>query len=162
MTNAKPGVILDLSGMACPGPLVGAKRVVDDLAPGQTMVLISDCPGTPDDLASWAKITGNEVLATDKRAGAKTAYTIRKGGAGKRQVNVTLDIRGVRCPGPILEARKLLDSMQPGEVLLLISNCPGTPADVKAWAKAGAVQLDAAVEAGRGTHEFYLRKGGAA
>lgn len=155
MTNA---VILDMSGMTCPAPLVGAKRVVDDLPPGQTMVLISDCPGTRDDLASWARVTGNELLASDKRADGKTAYTIRKGGVGKRQVNVTLDIRGVSCPGPILEARKLLDSMQSGEILLLISNCPGTPSDVKAWAKAGAVDLEAAVEAGRGTHEFYLRK----
>lgn len=158
MTNETPVAVLDMSGMACPSPLVGAKRVVDDLLAGQTLVLISDCPGTPDDLAAWARITGNEVLSTDKRADGKIAYTIRKGGAGKRQVNVTLDIRGVSCPGPILEARKLLDSMRTDEVLLLISNCPGTPADVKSWAKGGSIALDAAVEAGRGTHEFYLRK----
>lgn len=160
MTNQNPVITLDMSGMTCPAPLVGAKRVVDDLLPGQTMVLISDCPGTPDDLAAWARVTGNEVFASEKRDGGKVAYSIRKGGAGKRQVNITLDIRGVSCPGPILEAKKLLDTMRSGEVLLLISNCPGSPGDVKAWAKAGAVELDAVVEAGRGTHEFYLRKGG--
>ncbi|MFA7269652.1 MAG: sulfurtransferase TusA family protein [Sterolibacterium sp.] len=158
MTNENSTVTLDMSGMTCPAPLVGAKRVVDDLQPGQMLVLISDCPGTPDDLASWAKVTGNEVLATEKRDGRKVAYTIRKGGAGKRHVNITLDIRGVSCPGPILEAKKLLDAMQSGEVLLLISNCPGSSADIKAWSKAGSVDLDAVVEAGRGTHEFYLRK----
>lgn len=158
MTMENPVAVLDMSGMTCPSPLVGAKRVVDDLLAGQTLLLISDCPGTPDDLAAWAKVTGNEVLSTDKRADGKTAYTIRKGGAGKRHVSVTLDIRGVSCPGPILEARKLLDSMQADEVLLLISNCPGTPADVKAWAKGGTIALEAAVEAGRGTHELYLRK----
>ncbi|MDD5175597.1 MAG: sulfurtransferase TusA family protein [Sterolibacterium sp.] len=159
MTNQNL-VTLDMSGMSCPAPLVGAKRVVDDLSPGQTLVLISDCPGTPDDLAVWARITGNEVFASEKLDGSKVAYSIRKGGAGKRQVNITLDIRGVSCPGPILEAKKLLDTMHSGEVLLLISNCPGSLSDVKAWAKAGAVELDAVVEAGRGTHEFYLRKGG--
>lgn len=153
-----PVATLDFSGMSCPAPLVGAKRVVDDLKPGQTLVLISDCPGTPDDLASWAKVTGNEVLLTEKREGGKTAFTIRKGGGEKRRVNVTLDIRGVSCPGPIVEAKRLLDAMQSGEVLLLISNCPGTPADVRAWAKGGAIELEAAVEAGRGTHEFYLKK----
>jgi len=153
-----PVATLDFSGMSCPAPLVGAKRVVDDLQPGQTLVLISDCPGTPDDLAAWAKVTGNEVLATEKQAGGKTAFTIRKGGGEKRRVNVTLDIRGVSCPGPIVEAKKLLDAMRPGEVLLLISNCPGTPSDVRAWTKGGAIELEAAVEAGRGTHEFYLKK----
>lgn len=154
----KPVATLDFSGMACPAPLVGAKRVVDDLQPGQTLVLISDCPGTPDDLAAWSKVTGHEVLATEKQAGGKTAFTIRKGGGEKRRVNVTLDIRGVSCPGPIVEAKKLLDAMRPGEVLLLISNCPGTPSDVRAWAKGGAIELEAAVEAGRGSHEFYLKK----
>ncbi len=149
---------LDFSGMTCPAPLVGAKRVVDDLLPGQTLVLISDCPGTPDDLAAWARVTGNEVLLTEKREGGKTAFTIRKGGGEKRHVNVTLDMRGVTCPGPIVEAKKLLDAMHGGEVLLLISNCPGTPADVRAWAKGGSIELEAAVEAGRGTHEFYLIK----
>lgn len=153
-----PVAILDFSGMTCPAPLVGAKRVVDDLLPGQTMVLISDCPGTSDDLAAWARVTGNEILLTEKRGEAKTAFTIRKGGGEKRRVNVTLDIRGVSCPGPIVEAKRLLDAMQAGEVLLLISNCPGTPADVRAWAKGGSVELEAAVEAGRGSHEFYLKK----
>lgn len=158
MTKETPMAVLDMSGMACPAPLVGAKRVVDDLLAGQVLVLISDCPGTSDDLAAWARVTGNEVLSSDKHADGKTAYSIRKGGAGKRRVNVTLDIRGVSCPGPILEAKKLLDAMQSDEILLLISNCPGTPADVKSWAKSGSIELEAAVEAGRGTHEFYLRK----
>jgi len=158
MTKESSVAVLDMSGMTCPSPLVGAKRVVDDLLAGQTLLLISDCPGTSDDLAAWARITGNEVLSADKNAEGKTAYTIRKGGAGKRQAHVTLDIRGVSCPGPILEARKLLDAMQPNEVLLLISNCPGTPADVKSWAKGGTIALEAAVETGRGTHELYLRK----
>ena len=153
-----PVATLDFSGMSCPAPLVGAKRVVDDLQPGQTLVLISDCPGTPDDLAAWAKVTGHEVLATEKQAGGKTAFTIRKGGGEKRRVNVTLDIRGVSCPGPIVEAKRLLDAMRPGEVLLLISNCPGSPSDVRAWTKGGAIELEAAVEAGRGSHEFYLKK----
>ena len=153
-----PVAILDFCGMTCPAPLVGAKRVIDDIEAGQTLVLVSDCPGTADDLAAWAKVTGNELVHTEKRDNGKTAFTLRKGGTGKRAVNMTLDIRGVSCPGPILEAKKLLDTMRSGEVLLLISNCPGTPDDVRAWARGGSIQLDAAVDSGRGNHEFYLRK----
>ncbi|MCX7171581.1 MAG: sulfurtransferase TusA family protein [Proteobacteria bacterium] len=159
MTNENPVAILDFCGMTCPAPLIGAKRVIDDIDPGQTLVLISDCPGTADDLAAWAKATGNSLVQTEQREGGRTAFTLRKGGGGtKRQVNLTLDIRGVSCPGPILEAKKLLDTMQPGEILLLISNCPGTPGDVRAWAKGGSISLEAAVESGRGCHEFYLKK----
>jgi len=158
MTTENPVAILDFCGMTCPAPLIGAKRVIDDIDSGQTLVLISDCPGTADDLAAWAKVTGNSLLHTEQRDNGKTAFTLRKGGGAKRQVNLTLDIRGVSCPGPILEAKKLLDTMQPGEILLLISNCPGTPGDVRAWAKGGSISLEAAVDSGRGCHEFYLKK----
>ena len=49
----KPHVTLDMKGAACPGPLLGAKRVLDELQAGEVMLLISDCPGTRDDLGSW-------------------------------------------------------------------------------------------------------------
>ena len=51
----KPLVTLDLCGLNCPAPLLGAKHVIDDLQPGQVMQLISDCPGTPDDLLRQAQ-----------------------------------------------------------------------------------------------------------
>ena len=153
-----PVATLDFCGMTCPAPLVGAKRVIDDIEPGQTLVLISDCPGTADDLAAWAKVTGNELVKGEKLDAAKMAFTLRKGGGEKRRVNMTLDVRGVSCPGPILEAKKLLDTMQSGEVLLLISNCPGSPDDVRSWARGGSIHLEASVASSRGSHEFYLRK----
>jgi tRNA 2-thiouridine synthesizing protein A len=159
MTTAKPSVTLDMSGLTCPAPLLGAKKVVDDLPAGETLLLISDCPGTPDDLYSWAGFTGNEVLSAEPLGGKKVGFLIRKGGAARPTANVVLDIRGVSCPGPIVEAKKLLDGMSVGEVLLLISNCPGAPADVDAWTKASAhIDLAAKHDAARGTHEFYLRK----
>ena len=48
----QPTVTLDMRGTSCPAPLLGAKRIVDDLRPGQVMLLYSDCPGTQDDLFS--------------------------------------------------------------------------------------------------------------
>ena len=159
MSNDKPLVTLDLSGLQCPAPLLGAKRVVDDLAPGETMMLVSDCPGTPDDLFAWSRYTGNEIVATTKLDGRRIAYTIKRGaGRGRPTANAVLDIRGVSCPGPIVEAKKLLDGMRAGEVLLLVSNCPGAPADVDAWTRSTKLELVAKQETARGTFEFYLRK----
>lgn len=153
-------VTLDVCGLPCPAPLLGAKKIVDDLQPGQTLTLVSDCPGTADDLFAWARYTGNQVLESRKLESGKTAYVVqRAGGAVSTPIaHVTLDMRGVSCPGPILEARKLLDGMKAGEVLQLVSDCPGSADDVASWARAGAVELLFSHETGRGIHEFYLRR----
>jgi TusA-related sulfurtransferase len=157
--STKPAVTLDMSGLSCPAPLIGAKKIVDDMEPGQSLLLVSDCPGTSDDLFAWSRQTGNEVAVRDKMADGRTAYLITRGsGARTLRPNVTLDVRGVSCPGPILEAKKLLDGMKSGEVLMLVSNCPGTPADVDAWVKNTALELVDRVEIARGAFEFYLRK----
>ena len=76
-----PTVTLDTSGLPCPAPLLGAKKLVDDLQPGQTLKLISDCQGTADDLFAWARYTGNQVLETRKLADGKTAYVIQRAGS---------------------------------------------------------------------------------
>ena len=156
----KPAVTIDLCGMPCPAPLLGAKKIIDDLQPGQTMVLISDCPGTEDDLYAWCKFTGNEVLAKDKQASGAVAYTLRKAGGAQNTpiAHVTLDMRGVSCPGPILEAKKLLNGMKAGEVLQLVSDCPGSVADIDSWSQNTSVELLAKLPMARGAHEFYLRK----
>lgn len=156
----KPLVTLDLCGLNCPAPLLGAKHVIDDLQPGQVMRLISDCPGTPDDLFAWSRHTGNEVIATDRLGGRRVAYAIKRGASGAQRTtpNVRLDIRGVSCPGPIVEAKKLLDGMKTGETLALVSNCPGTPDDVNSWVRSTGLELVAKQEVAPGTYEFFIRK----
>jgi hypothetical protein len=46
-------------------------------------------------------------------------------------------------------------------VLVLISNCPGTPADVDAWTADGSVRLLDRYETAPGEYEFYLGAVGA-
>ena len=83
----------------------------------------------------------------------------RAGGANATPIaHVTLDMRGVSCPGPIVQAKKLLDGMKAGEVLQLVSDCPGSADDITSWAKAGAADLLFTHESGRGVNEFYLRR----
>jgi TusA-related sulfurtransferase len=157
--STKNVVTLEMTGARCPLPLLAAKRLLDDLPDGQTMVLISDCPGTADDLRSWASFTGYEVFHTERLNGRRTAYSIRRRNAllGTRG-NVVLDMRGAACPGPILEAHRVLLGMQPGEVLVLLSNCPGSPSDVAAWTDNASVKLLDRFETAPGDYEFYLRR----
>jgi tRNA 2-thiouridine synthesizing protein A len=158
--TAKPKahVTLDMKGAACPGPLLGARRVLDDLLPGEVLRLISDCPATRDDLYSWPKYADVEILQTEKQARGATAYYIRKGKGQRVSPNAVLDMRGATCPGPVVEAKKLLNGLRKGEVLQLVSDCPGIRADVRSWVKATGLELADARERAPGEFEFHIRK----
>lgn len=153
-----PVVKLDLTGLTCPAPLVGAKQVVDDLDPGQVLALVSDCPGTRDDLYIWARHTGNEIAHVEHQGGERRVFYIRKGRKPAARPHITLDMRGAVCPGPILEARRILEGMKSGEVLRLISNCPAAPTEVRAWTDATRHKLLEEHEIGSKEWEFYLRR----
>jgi TusA-related sulfurtransferase len=149
---------VDLTGLTCPGPVLGAKRIVDGLDEGQVLCLVSDCPGTRDDLIAWSRQTGNEVVHVEVRDGGVAAYFVRKGRSAGIAANAVLDMRGVSCPGPIVEAKQLIKGMRSGEVLKLVSNCPGATADIADWAKVTGLRLLATVDAGAGVNEFYIAK----
>ena len=152
-------VKLDMRGLTCPAPLLGAKRVVDDLKMDQILLLISDCPGTRDDLFAWAEQTHNKVLKTEPMPDGGIGYYLMKGKGTSQQANVVLDIRGVHCPGPIVEAKKLLNGMKTGEILKLISNCPGIRSDIVGWAESTGIKIVSTIEAAAGEYEFFLKKG---
>ena len=152
-------VVLEMKGLSCPAPLLGAKRIVDELSEGQVMLLVSDCPGTPDDLFAWAKQTGNRILKSEKMPGGGTGYHIQKGAGTLHKANVTLDIRGAVCPGPIIEAKRLLNDMKSGEILKMISDCQGVQSDIGGWASATGMTILGNVEISAGVFEFFIRKG---
>lgn len=156
----KADVTLDLSGLTCPAPLLGARRVFDDLRDGQILMLISDCPGTRDDLTSWCRQTGNTLLAIEPQAGGAHGYFLRKGESGATELSaqITLDMSGVTCPGPIVEAKKMLKGLKSGEVMKLISTCPGVRDDIGLWARNVDVEILAVREAMGDRLEFFLKK----
>jgi len=147
-----------MKGAACPGPLLGAKRVLDDLLAGEVMLLISDCRATRDDLLSWPRYAAVKILKTRKMPRGGTGYYIRKSKALRVSANAVLDMRGTVCPGPIVEAKKLLNGMRKGEVLQLISDCPGIRADVRSWVRATGLELVDARESANGEYSFSIRK----
>lgn len=157
-TYPKPHVTLDMTGAACPGPMLGAKRVLDDLLAGEVMLLVSDCHGSKDDLLSWPKYADVKILKTRRLPHGATGYYIRKGKGRRVSANAVLDVRGATCPGPVVEAKKLLNGMRKGEVLQLIGDCPGIRADVRSWVKATGLELVDARESAPGEYRFLLRK----
>ena len=159
MSDYHANIKLDMRGLSCPAPLLGAKRVVNDLENEQVLLLISDCPGTKDDLFAWAEQTNNHVMSSEAMPDGGTGYYIMKGMGKERAANVILDIRGVVCPGPIVEAKRLLNGMKSGEILKLISNCPGIHSDIVGWADMTGIKIIDTIESSAGEFEFFLQKG---
>ena len=46
-----------------------------------------------------------------------------------------LDVRGAKCPIPIVKAKKEIDAMAPGEVLEVHATDPGSVPDFQGWAR---------------------------
>jgi tRNA 2-thiouridine synthesizing protein A len=46
-----------------------------------------------------------------------------------------LDVRGAKCPIPIVKAKKEMDALAPGDQLEVIATDPGSMPDFVGWAK---------------------------
>ncbi|HFB9855163.1 TPA: sulfurtransferase TusA family protein [Neisseria gonorrhoeae] len=61
----------------------------------------------------------------------------------------TLDVTGLKCPLPILRAKKALAQMQQGEVLTVLATDGGAPGDFEAFCRqTGHVLLDSSEQDG--------------
>lgn len=69
-----------------------------------------------------------------------------------------LDTSGLKCPLPVLKARKRLIAMTPGQVLRLVATDPASWVDVPHFcAQTGHVLLDARAEGA--ARIFLIRRG---
>jgi tRNA 2-thiouridine synthesizing protein A len=68
---------LDAKGMSCPLPILKTNKAVDALSKDQILKVESTDAGSKNDMASWAKRTGNEILKIEEGSGLYTFY-IRK------------------------------------------------------------------------------------
>ncbi|EMT7735130.1 sulfurtransferase TusA family protein [Neisseria gonorrhoeae] len=61
----------------------------------------------------------------------------------------TLDVTGLKCPLPILRAKKALAQMRQGEVLTILATDGGAPGDFEAFCRqTGHVLLDSSEQDG--------------
>ena len=68
-----------------------------------------------------------------------------------------LDTRGLKCPLPVLRARKAMQGVAPGKVLRVLATDPGTVRDFQAFCEATGHELVARSEEG-GEFTFRIRK----
>jgi tRNA 2-thiouridine synthesizing protein A len=60
---------VDARGMACPGPLLEAKREITSISVGGVMEVLSSDQSTNKDIPRWSKKIGHEYLGTIEEPG---------------------------------------------------------------------------------------------
>ncbi len=65
---------LDAKGLSCPLPILKTKKAVEALTKDQVLKVVTTDPGSKNDMASWAKRTGNEIMKMEEGSGSFTFY----------------------------------------------------------------------------------------
>lgn len=70
----KADQVLDAKGLSCPLPIIKTKKAIESLGKNQVLRVEATDPGSKNDMASWAKRTGNEILGMEEGSGVFTYY----------------------------------------------------------------------------------------
>ncbi len=68
---------VDARGSACPGPLLEAKKAIGSIKVGDTLEVLSNDPGTKDDIPKWAGKVGHKYLGHMKADGYERMFVQR-------------------------------------------------------------------------------------
>ncbi len=72
--------------------------------------------------------------------------------------DVVIDASGLKCPLPVLKARKAIKSMETGAVLEITSTDPASPLDFKHWCRSSGHDMLSAEERETDRYVFRIRK----
>ena len=72
-------------------------------------------------------------------------------------IAVTLDLKGLSCPLPIVKTAKAMKELASGDLVEVLATDPGSVPDFNAWSRSTGNQLVESDEQG-GVFRFLLRK----
>ncbi len=76
--------------------------------------------------------------------------------------DTTLDVKGAKCPMPLVKSRKAMGNIEVGQVLKVVATDRGSIADFQGWVKAAKnvelVAQETVQEAGQDLYVHYLRR----
>ena len=79
IASDNPTVLLDVSGLNCPMPLLKAKQALNKLTAGALLRVIATDPGSVRDFEVFARQSGNALLES-KQSNGRFEYLLRKKG----------------------------------------------------------------------------------
>lgn len=65
---------LDAKGLNCPLPILKTKKAVETLSKEQVLKVETTDPGSKNDMAAWAKRTGNKIVKEEEGTGTFIFY----------------------------------------------------------------------------------------
>jgi len=78
LENIEVAKVVDARGMACPGPLLEAKKSIGTVSVGQTIEILSGDASTKNDLPRWAAKVGHDFLGALAGEGYDRLFITRK------------------------------------------------------------------------------------
>ncbi|HEY3284149.1 MAG TPA: sulfurtransferase TusA family protein [Armatimonadota bacterium] len=78
LESITPDKTVDARAMACPGPLLEAKKAIGAVTVGQVLEIQSGDKGSREDIPAWCKKTGQEYLGVVERDGYDSLYVTRR------------------------------------------------------------------------------------
>ncbi len=77
LNNIKPAKVVDARSMACPGPLLEAKKGIALVKVGEVLEIQSGDKGSREDIPAWCAKTGHEFLGYIERDGYDSLFVKR-------------------------------------------------------------------------------------
>ncbi len=77
MSPAPFDVELEVRRLACPLPILRAKKALSTMASGQVLKIVATDKGSPKDFIDFCRQTGNELLASET-SGEDFVFLIRR------------------------------------------------------------------------------------
>jgi len=74
---SESGKKLDVRGMFCPSPALQTTVELSKMQVGEILTVLADDPAAEDDIASWARRLGHEVIKMEKN-GNEIRFEIKK------------------------------------------------------------------------------------
>ena len=68
---------LNCEGLNCPLPILKTKKTIDGMSSGELLKMTSTDPGSVNDMNSWSKRTGNELVSHAEEGSVHT-FVIKK------------------------------------------------------------------------------------
>ena len=56
-------LVVDTCGKFCPVPILEVARAIQEVQPGQTVLILATDPGVESDMAAWCRATRHELVS---------------------------------------------------------------------------------------------------
>jgi TusA-related sulfurtransferase len=78
LNSIQAASVVDARGVSCPGPLLEAKKGIGNVKVGDILEILSNDPGSRNDIPAWSKKVGHDYLGYLSVDGADRIFVKRQ------------------------------------------------------------------------------------